>query len=143
AEPARVRRGLGRPFAGLAAATIALVVAGAVLATLYVRAAEDARESDRAAAAQAAVAWETERQLGQAQLRQAAQAATIADLQAKMLDPQGYELIKLCVRSSAELERALREATRQTPGGVVDLEETILIPDGAGMQCLEAEKYLK
>jgi type VI protein secretion system component VasK len=153
----------------LAIATLVLAVVSALLLIgagtmtglyLHERSATDRVSKERAAARQ--LAQDRNNKLLAARQQASELDAKRLELEAKALDPQGYELIKQCVQGQAALERAFAKVVEQhaspDSSGALSWGEWVGPVDGvpinpsgsAGVSyrsifsgCAEAEKYLK
>ncbi|WP_018350132.1 hypothetical protein [Longispora albida] len=142
----------------LGVVSVALLVFGAVMTTLYVSGASDARRDSAAISRQSGEIETLRKQNTELQQR-----ATTAE--GKVPDAKGYDLIKACVRDTASHQRSVAEFFKQvqanppsiSPGGQITLPPGVTpLPEGATVlppaaltapppmgNCVEAEKHLK
>jgi uncharacterized protein HemX len=136
--------------------TVVLRVACGVLAALavvttvlYVQERGESAERKRDLTARSAQAARLQAELDEVRGKRAEFERRVTELEAKALDPKGYEQIQKCVRQYAEMERQIAEIIKNPPTDVT------AVPDGARVEyrpfgvtqaptdCVEAEKYLK
>ncbi|GIJ43475.1 hypothetical protein Val02_03610 [Virgisporangium aliadipatigenens] len=138
----------GGRLLALRVACALLAVLAVVTTVLYVRERGAVADAKRDLAARSTQAADLRGQLDDARAKRTDLERRVADLEAKALDPKGYEQIQKCVRMYAEMERQLEAVLNDLPDGAV-------LPEGAQVEtrgfvkvtgpkeCVEAEKYLK
>jgi hypothetical protein len=158
-QPGRPERVAGRPVRLVFAAIAVLLLAfGATMTVLYVRAADARNQAAATAANRAAQLDHLRRQLAEVRALQAVLQTQLTAAQDKALDPAGYQKIKNCVQTYAQIEADLARILAD-PNGPHPLDGSIVTAPtfvGPGVKpggkpgtftpstiCKDAAKYLK
>lgn len=145
------RRRPNRSLVALSATAVVLGIVAATMTGLYVRQSQRTDDRDQTITTRNQTIAAQKTAAEKARTRMSEQDAKIKNLEAKLIDPQGYESIKKCVQTAAALSKVVQSVPPvpgpQIPPGaeVISHSRYFAIPEGDDFLtgCLEAVNYLK
>jgi len=127
----------------LAVSTVVLLLASITLGVLWQRAESARQEQRRATAASEARLAQAREQLAALGLQKTAVEAALKDAQAKLIDPQGVELLKKCVAEVAAAEAEYKRFIADIPTRYHISDSGLFLSAGNLKDCDAAAPYLK
>lgn len=151
-ETSAARRNQQRlPLVLLSAATVLLVLVGALLGFGYVSAKDDLAEREIALTKRTTERDRITAQLASERTQRAELEVKLRTAESTAIDPTGYALVKVCVETHAQTEELMKQLAAN-PQGVTIREErfSMLVPAEGGFlvpngptPCLDSKPYLK